>query len=116
MDLFEVNITLRIITPSEQRSELMIFVDDNGDFPKIKVRSNRRIDDHIIEKLNELFYENDLYTILSTKQISSIESSSNSIDIFYNFLSTSTESKTGSFVYYNQRSIELFRLANNHSL
>lgn len=113
---FKVNIHLRIITPAENAGELLIFLDESGQIPRINLVKEKSIDDQITEKIYAFFYENDLYTILSTKQISSISNSEDSLDIFYNFLSSSTESKIGSFVYYNQRSMELYRLANNHSV
>lgn len=117
MDTFVVNIHLRIITVSDSDDgKILVFLDDNGDIPKIQLSSSSSIDYQIEDRLRNLFYENDLYTILSTKQISSISNGDQNLDIFYNFLSTSTASKTGSFVYFNKYSIELHRLANNHGI
>lgn len=117
MDTFVINIYFRIITVSDSDDgKILVFLDDNSDIPKIQLSSYSNIDYQIEDKLKNLFYENDLYTILSTKQISSINNDDKNLDIYYNFLSTSTASKTGSFVYFNKYSIELHRLANNHGI
>lgn len=115
--MFNVNLILRIITPSEVESgELLVFLDDDGNIPKIEVEKDLNIDSIINSKLDEWFYINDLYTIKSTKQISYIENKEETINIYYNFLSTSTTSKVGSYVIFNERSIELFRMINNKSI
>ena len=115
--MFNVNLILRIITPSEVESgELLVFLDDDGNIPKIEVERDLNIDSIISSKLNEWFYVNDLYTIESTKQISYIENKEETINIYYNFLSTSTTSKVGSYVIFNERNIELFRMINNKSI
>lgn len=116
MDLFNFNIYLRIITSSEDSDKFLIYLDDSGDIPKITVSKEKSIDQQIHEKLSNIFYDNDLYLLHSSKTISSIVNNGNSIDITYNFLSTSTASKTGSFVYFNRLSMELYRLANNHGI
>lgn len=117
MDTFLVNIYLRIITVSDNDDgKILVFLDDDGEIPKIQLSYNSNIDSQIEDKLRNLFYENDLYTILSTKQISTITNNQNNLDLIYNFLSSSTASKIGSFVYFNKYSIELHRLANNHGI
>lgn len=116
MENFLVNIYLRIITVSDDSGKILVFLDDNSEIPKIQLLSSSNIDYQIENKLRSLFYDNDLYTILSTKQISTITNHENSLDIVYNFLSTSTASKLGSFTYFNKYSIELHRLANNYGI
>lgn len=116
MDLFNFNIYLRIITSSEDSNQFLIYLDDSGEIPKISISKDKSIEHQIHEKLSSIFYDNDLYLLHSSKNISSIVNNGDTIDITYNFLSTSTASKTGSFVYFNKLSIELYRLANNHGI
>ena len=115
--MFSVEFILRIITPSEvDQGGLLIFLDDNGDIPKIQLKHKDCIESLIDNKLRDFFYENDLYSLLTTKQIASVENKDGVISIYYNMLSTSTSSKMGSFVMFNERNIQLFRMINNKTI
>jgi hypothetical protein len=116
MELFGVNLYLRIITTSEEEGKLLILLDDEGNIPKISLTKNSKIEDHIIKKLSELVYESDMYVITSTKQFSNINISSETVDIYFNFLSSSTISKSGAFSRFDKNSMELYRLINNRSI
>lgn len=116
MENFIVHIYLRIVTPSEEDGKILIFLDETGEIPKILLSKDKVLDAQIVEKLSDYFYENDLYLIYSTKQISTINNSESTLNIFYNFITTNTISKKGSFIYFNKNSIELYRLINNNRL
>lgn len=115
--MFEVNLILRIITPCENNpGELLVFLDEDGNIPTIKLLKQQSVEEVINKKLESFFYTNDLYTVKSTKQISYMETSGNKLNIYYNFMTTSTSSKLGSFVIFNEKSIEIFRMINNRSI
>ena len=114
METFAVNLHLRIITTSDD-AKLLILLDDNGEIPKIALSKSSAIDSQILDKLKELLYENDIYNLFSTKQVSSINNSIDTVDIFYNFFSISDKPKSGSFVLFNKNSIELYRMVHNHT-
>jgi len=115
--MFSIEINLRVITPSESNSGcFLIFLDDQGNLPKINLETNNDIDKEIEKKLDCFFYQNDIYPLLLTKQFSSIENKNGKVDVFYNFITTTTASKTGSFVLFDKNSIELFRMSNNKSI
>ena len=108
-----VNIYLRIVT-QEETNQFLIFLDEKGDMPKFSLSRDIPINRQIFDKLSE-YHLQDVNMLFSTKQVSSISNNSDILDIFYNFIATSTRSKTGSFVKYNQQSLELHRLMNNQS-
>ncbi len=117
MECFSVNIYLRIITTSEEDGKILVFLDETGEFPKISLASNTHLDTQIREKLFEYFYDNDIFLINSTKQVSTItNNSNNNLDIVYNFITSNTASKKGSFIYFNKNSIELYRMINNNKI
>jgi len=115
--MFTVELILRIITPSEvDNGGLLIFLDDNCQIPKIQLKNKDSIDNLIDNKIRDFFYENDVYSLLTTKQVASIENTEDVVNIYYNMLSTSTSSKIGSFVMFNERNIELLRMVNNKTI
>lgn len=117
MNLFEVYATIRIITPSESDyAKLLVLVYDDGSFPSVHLSNNQNIEDRILQELSNIFYPNDLNTILLSKNISSINSTGNKLEIIYNFIAHSTVSKIGSFIPFDKNSIELYRMAKNHTL
>jgi len=117
MNSFDVYATIRIITPSDSDyGKLLVFVYDDGSFPEIQLFHNENIEDKILQNLSQIFYPSDLNIILSSRQISSISSYGNKLEIFYNFVAHSTMSKIGSFIPFDKNSIELYRLAQNHTL
>lgn len=116
MDNFSVRIQNRVITTSEEIGKLLVFLDDEGNIPSFYLENNIPVDEQIQNYLQEYFYANDLRLILNTKQFSCIHNQNNELSIVYNFLAYSTFSKRGSFVHFNNKSIELFRMANNKSI
>jgi hypothetical protein len=116
MELFGVNIYLRIITTSDEEGQLLILLDDSGNIPKISLTKNCNIEETLLKKLSELVYENEMYIITSTKQISSINVNKDTVEIYYNFITSSTTSKSGVFSHFDKKSIELHRLIHNHTL
>ena len=84
MEKFVVNIYLRIITISDNDdNKILVFLDENSEIPKIQLSSNSNIDLQIEDKLKSLFYDNDLYTIISTKQFSEINTNNNKKKFFF---------------------------------
>ena len=116
MELFGINISFRIITPSSEDGKLLVLLDDNGSFPQLLLGKEPCIEEQIYQKLSEIFYTSDLNIVYQTKQISSIINEDSIITILYTFISPSTASKTGSFVNFDKNSLELYRLVNNKSL
>lgn len=117
MNLFDVYITIRIITPSESDyAKLLVLVYDDGSFPNIHLYNNENIEDKVLQELSNIFYPNDLHTVLLSKNISSVTSMGNKLEITYNFIAHSTVSKIGSFIPFDKNSIELYRMAKNHTL
>lgn len=118
MQLFKIKIHLRIITTSEEEGKLLILLDENGESPCFMLEDNRTLDEQLVDNLNSLFYENDMYIIHGTKQVSNIEidKDEQSLSIYFNFISPSTASKSGSFAIFDKKSIELHRLMNNRGI
>lgn len=115
MQKFNVILSFRIITPSNEDGKLLVLVNDDGEFPSVFLGREPCIEEHIYQKLNELLYESDMLTY-STKQVSSIINEGETLTIIYNFISPSTASKSGSFVNFDKNSLELYRLINNKTL
>lgn len=118
MQDFKVKIYLRIITTSKEEGKLLILLEENGESPYFILEDNSTLDEQLTNKLNSLFYENDMYLINGTKQVSNIEIDKNDqcLDIYFNFISPSTASKSGSFVIFDKKSMELYRLINNRGI
>lgn len=118
MQDFKVKIYLRIITTSEEEGKLLILLEDNCEIPYFILEDKSTFDEQLTSKLNDLFYENDMYLIHGTKQVSNIEIDKDDkcLNIYFNFISSSTASKSGSFVIFDKKSIELHRLINNRSI
>lgn len=107
-----VIVYLRIITPSESGDgTFLILLDDDGEIPCFPLMSNSNIEFSIVQQLRKFLYENDISAILTTQTISHVQKIKDTLNIFYNFISTNTYSKGGSFVSFNQRSIELHKLS-----
>lgn len=111
---FEIEVTLRIITTSEDSGALLILLDTNGNLPSFSLSDKSALDMQIFYTLQTYFYENDLYPLLANKSISYVSNAQNKLNITYNMISTSSVVKTGSFVKFNKQSIELYRIINNH--
>ena len=116
MELFNISIDIRVVTPSNEDCKLLVFVDELGSFPQFFLSKETDIEDQMYKKLSEIFYESDLQVILQTKQISSINNEDNVLTILHTFISPSTASKVGSFINFDKNSLELYRLVNNKSL
>ena len=116
MELSIVNLSFRIITPSEEDGKLLVLIDDDGEFPSVFLGRSPSIEEHIYQRLSEFIYETDLETVYHTKQVSSIDNNNDMVTIMYTFISPSTASKMGSFVNFDKNSIELYRMVNNKSL
>lgn len=108
-----IDIYLRIVA-QEGTNQFLIFLDEKGDVPKFSLSKDSPINRQIFDKLSEYFLQ-DVDILFFTKQVASISNSGDTVDIVYNFISTSTRSKSGCFVKYNQHSLELHRLMNNQS-
>lgn len=74
------------------------------------------IDDKILSKLTASFSDNSVISdIMSTKRIASIETIESVLNITYNFMSPTQHSiKSGKFIGFNQRSIEIYRYMNDN--
>jgi len=116
MDKFNIKIQNRIITPSEEIGKILILLDETGEIPSFYLQKNVDINNQIINFLSDFLYQNDLASILSTKQFSYLENNETEVLLCYNFLTHSTASKKGEFVHFNQSSMELFRMANNQTI
>jgi hypothetical protein len=112
-DQFNINIHLRIVTP-EETNQFLVFLDEKGEIPKFSLLKNEPLDRQIFDKLAEYLIQ-DIYILFITKQIASISNNRDTIDIVYNFISTSTRVKSGSFVKFNQQSLELYRFMNSQT-
>lgn len=116
METFNVILSLRIITPSNEDGKLLILLDDDGEFPSVFLGREPCIEEQLYQKLNELLYESDMELTYSTKQVSSIINEGEILTVIYHFISPSTASKSGSFVNFDKNSLELYRLINNKTL
>jgi len=118
MQTFIVNLVLRIVTVSDSNDDnrLLVLLDEEGNFPTVSLDSNKNYKQQILEKLSEFLYENDLIYIITNGQISDIEIKDNTVNIQYNYISISTQSKQGAYTVFDKKSIELYRLANIKSL
>lgn len=115
MDNFNIVVYLRIITASDNNDgSILILLDDSGEIPNFELSDKSNLNVQILNKLSDLLYQNDIDIIYTTKTISEISQPSetnNIVEIFYNFISINTYSKTGAFVSYNKNSIELHKLS-----
>ena len=118
MQTFIVNLVLKIFTVSDSNDDnrLLVLLDEEGNFPIVNLDSNKNHKQQILEKLSEFLYEDDLIYIMNNGQISDIEMKDNTINIQYNYISISTQSKKGAYTVFDKNSIELYRLANNKQL
>lgn len=116
MELFSVNLSFRVITPSENDGKLLVLIDDDGNFPSVMLGKEPCIEEQVYQRLNEFLYECDMEIAYSTRQVSSIMNDGNIVTILYTFISTSTASKMGSFINFDKNSIELYRMVNNKTL
>jgi len=118
MQTFIVNLVLRIVTVSDSNDDnrLLVLLDEEGNFPTVSLDSNKNYKQQILEKLSEFLYENDLIYIITNGQISDIEIKDNTVNIQYNYISISTQSKKGAYTVFDKKSMELYRLANIKSL
>ena len=118
MQTFIVNLVLKIVTVSDSNDDnrLLVLLDEEGNFPIVNLDSNKNHKQQILEKLSEFLYEDDLIYIMNNGQISDIEMKDNTINIQYNYISISTQSKKGAYTVFDKNSIELYRLANNKQL
>lgn len=118
MQTFIVNLVLKIITVSDNDNDnrLLVLLDDEGNFPTINLESNKNYKQQILEKLSEFVYDDDLLHLITTGQISDIEIKDDVLNIHYNYISISTQSKKGAYTVFDKKSIELYRLVNNKQL
>lgn len=118
MQLFKIKIHLRIITTSEEEGKLLILLEENGESPYFILDNNSTLDEQLSDKLNSLFYANDMYIINGTRQISNIDIDKEEqyLNIYFNFISPSTTSKSGSFAIFDKKGLELHRLINNRGI
>lgn len=112
-----VEVYLRIITSSDQRNGILVFLGDDGELPFFNL-SLDNLDFQIESILNSFFYPSDVEALLMSKQISHAETdrSKQCLKLFYNFIALNTNSKQGSFIYYDKKNIELFRLLKQAAL
>lgn len=111
MNLFEVKVSIRVVSPSESEvGKFLVLVDEDGNFPEFTLSSSSNIESQVYDFMNSIFYGSDLDLILSTKTISSIVNNENSVHVLYNFITYSTSSKLGSFVLFNKQSLELCKI------
>jgi hypothetical protein len=112
-NLFEVNIYLRIVSPSEKDpGKFLILLDSNGEIPKLSVCSKIPINQQIRDLLSNYFHSpSQMDMVYQTKNLSDIQVNDNCFDLMFNFISPYTNTKSGTFVNFNKNSIELYRLA-----
>lgn len=112
MDSFEIQIDLKIVTPSESEpGKFFILLDDDGSIPSINLSNQSGIDFQIADKLNEYLYTQELNIAMSTKQISNILQVDNKLILSYNFICTSLSSKKGSYIIFSKNSLKLAELS-----
>lgn len=98
----------------EDSGSFKVYLDESGDIPSIKIGVKGSIDDHILTKLNECFYQVD-DTLLSACKLVSATKESENIDIVYNiYCYDNLVCKVGKFVRFDKRSMDLYRFAKNN--
>lgn len=113
MQNFLIKVYLKVITIPEEGGKFLVLLDDDGHFPNFQLSCNGTIEDQIAICLTEFLYENDFYTVMSTKQFGNIEIKENEVAIYFQFISSSTYSKQGAYTVFEKRSIDLYRLSRN---
>jgi len=118
MQTFIVNLVLKIITISDNDNDnrFLVLLDEEGNFPTVNLKSNKNYKEQILEKLSEFVYEDELLHLIASGKISDIEIKDDTINIQYNYISISTQSKKGAYTVFDKKSMELYRLANIKSL
>lgn len=118
MQTFIVNLVLKIITISDNDNDnrFLVLLDEEGNFPTVNLKPNKNHKEQILEKLSEFVYEDELLHLIASGKISDIEIKDDTINIQYNYISISTQSKKGAYTVFDKKSMELYRLANIKSL
>jgi|TARA_R100000008_G_scaffold62866_1_gene40141 hypothetical protein len=111
--MFSVNLKLYFVCLDESSNKFKVYVDKDGNFPKVDLEEEGEIEDYIFEKSLDLFYGS-VEALLTTARLSEIEKNNEKITLIYNiFCYNNIECKEGEFVSFDKNSIELYRFANN---
>jgi hypothetical protein len=110
----DVNIKLYFVLFDEKSNSFMVYLEDNGEIPSIKLSKEDEIKKVILDKSLSLFYKCGA-EILNACKLSDIKKVNDSIEIIYNIYCYDGigDCKSGKFVSFNKESIELFRFARN---
>jgi len=113
--MFNVHVFTRIIAIDEQDDDaFLILLDENGDIPKFILSNNSSIDEQLHNFLLKFINDSEIPIILSTKTTSSIINKEDILSIFYNLISNRSIPKSGKFVKFNKKNLELYRLVNGN--
>lgn len=113
-DKFDCKIVLRILCPDQESDGFFIFLDENADYPEVFLLKSSDIDTTIYQTLIKFFPEETTAFMCQNKHLSGIIKDKDQIIIQYNmFVSNKCMCKSGQFVKFDKRSIELYRYVNN---
>lgn len=112
MSLFNVTLKLQFVLFDDEQHKFMLYLDDSGKMPSIKLKNGESINKVIVEKSNSFFYQCD-DSILSVCKLSDVMQDGSSIDLVYNIYCYDSLGgcKSGKFVPFNKESIDLYRFA-----
>ena len=111
----DVYLILRILSHDEKaagdESPFLVFVQKDSDFPSVKVEHPCNFETLLRSELDRHIYNVDV--ALSTKSFSTIKTTEERTEIYFNFFTSSMGCKdTGSFVKFNKKSMDLYRFSN----
>jgi hypothetical protein len=114
LEKFNVIITMRILSPDQDSDGFFIFLDKNADYPEVFLLKSNDIDTTIYQTLIRFFSEDTAAFMCQNKHLSGIAKDKDKIFIQYNmFVSNKCMCKSGQFVKFDKRNIELYRYLNN---
>jgi len=111
----DVYLVLRILTydtsVTGSESPFLVFLQNNSDFPSIKIEHPCNFEALLYNELDKHIYDVD--SAFNTKSFSTIKTTEERTEIYFNIFTNSTNSKeTGGFVKFNKKSMELYRFSN----
>lgn len=115
---FSITIIVRIISLDEDsKSGFSILLNEEGEIPSFVLDHSVSIDKQLTDFLSKFIHDQNIQILYATKTISDItidRNIQNVLNISYNLISNNKTSKSGKFVKFDKKNIELYRFANSN--
>jgi len=115
MKQFTVNIVLKIIDLNDHRNDILILVNEDGDFPNFNLNDEKELDKQLFENLCNFFDVEESFAMFNTKQLSEVYNKEDMLHVCYNLFSPSSNCTNGKFINFNKTSMELNKFTNHRT-